>query len=584
MRLIPGDAPRHLFLTGKGGVGKTSIATATAVELADRGGRVLLVSTDPASNLDEVLGAALGPRPVAVPGAPRLSAMNIDPEASARAYRERVVGPMRGRLPEASLRSIEEQLSGACTVEIAAFDEFARLLGDPSATADFDHVVFDTAPTGHTLRLLQLPSAWSGFLGASGGDASCLGPLAGLEKQRSLYAATVAMLSDARRTAVVLVARADVSSLAEAERTRHELDAMGVRSLRLVVNGVFSAADRADAVAAAMETRGREALAAMPAALAALPRSQTPLHRGAIVGLDAVRAFLRGDVGAPATEALPSPPALDDIDVLIDALAAAGHGAILTVGKGGVGKTSVARAIAVGLASRGCQVHLTTTDPAGHVARQDGQDEPSLPATLRTSRIDADAETRAYAAEVIAAAGPDFDEDARALLEEDLRSPCTQEIAVFRAFARTVEDGVGGFVVIDTAPTGHTLLLLDAAESYHREIARTQGPLPESVRSLLPRLRDPAFTRVVVVTLPEATPVHEAAALQRELRRAGIEPFAWVVNQSLAPLHVTDPVLVARRSAERTYLAEVRRIAPRAFVVPFHARLAAVEAAPSVRT
>jgi arsenite-transporting ATPase len=565
MRLIPGDPRRHLFFTGKGGVGKTSIATATAVELADAGRRVLLVSTDPASNLDEVLGAALGPRPVAVPGAPGLHAMNIDPEASARAYRERVVGPMRGRLPEATLRSIEEQLSGACTVEIAAFDEFARLLGDAAATAEFDHVVFDTAPTGHTLRLLQLPSAWSGFLDASAGSASCLGPLAGLEKQRSLYADTVAALSDPRSTAVVLVARPDASSLGEAERTRRELVSLGLRGLRLVVNGVFSATDRSDAIAVAIEDRGREALARMPADLAALPRSETPLHRGAIVGIDSVRAFLRGDVGATPADTSPPPAAFDGIGRLIDDLAAAGHGAVLTVGKGGVGKTSVARAIALGLAERGLPVHLTTTDPAGHDARDDAP----LPATLRTGRIDADAETRAYAAEVIAAAGADLDEDARALLEEDLRSPCTQEIAVFRAFARTVAEGAGGFVVIDTAPTGHTLLLLDAAEAYHREIARTQGPLPDSVRSLLPRLRDPGFTRVVVVTLPEATPVHEAAALQRELRRAGIEPFAWVVNQSLATIAVTDPVLAARKSAERRFLDEVRRLAPHAFAVPF---------------
>jgi arsenite-transporting ATPase len=291
----------------------------------------------------------------------------------------------------------------------------------------------------------------------------------------------------------------------------------------------------------------------------------TPLHRGAIVGLASVRSFLRGeDTALPAaTEA--AGEAIPGIDALLDALDAAGHGAILTVGKGGVGKTSVARAIALGLATRGRRVHLTTTDPAGHDARADAP----LPQNLTTGRIDADEETRAYAAEVVATAGAGLDEDSLALLEEDLRSPCTQEIAVFRAFARTVAQGVEGFVVIDTAPTGHTLLLLDAAESYHREVARTQGPLPEAVRTLLPRLRDPAFTRVVVVTLPEATPVHEAAALQRELRRANIEPFAWVVNQSLAPLEVSDPVLVARRDAERPYLAEVRKLAPRAFLVPY---------------
>lgn len=574
MRLIPGEPLRHLFLTGKGGVGKTSIAAAAAVELADLGRRVLLVSTDPASNLDEVLGTPLSPEPREVAGVRGLSAANLDPEAAARAYRERIVAPMRGRLPEATLRSVEEQLSGACTVEIAAFDEFARLLGDAAATARFDHVVFDTAPTGHTLRLLQLPSAWSGFLDASSGSASCLGPLAGLEQQRALYTATVDALSDPARTAIVLVARPDRASLAEAERTRAELRALGIRDLRLVVNGVFAAPGSADPVARAFDARGARALAEMPPGLAALARRDTPLHAAAIVGVDAVRAFVRGETPSARYVAEPSAEGCGDVASLVDAIAAAGHGAVLTVGKGGVGKTSVARRIATALAGRGLPVHLTTTDPAGHDARADG----ALPSGLRTSRIDADAETRAYAEEVLAAAGAGLDEDARALLAEDLRSPCTQEIAVFRAFARTLADGVGGFVVVDTAPTGHTLLLLDAAEAYHREVARTlaagaaapaASALPEAVRTLLPRLRDPAFTRVVVVTLPEATPVHEAAALQRELRRAGIEPFAWVVNQSLAPLVLSDPVLSARRRAEAPLLDEVRRLAPRAFVVPF---------------
>jgi arsenite-transporting ATPase len=571
VRLIPGDAPRHLFFTGKGGVGKTSLATATAVELADAGRRVLLVSTDPASNLDEVLCVALGPEPRDVAGAPGLRAMNIDPEAAAHAYREKLVGPVRGKLPDAAIRSMEEQLSGACTVEIAAFDEFAKLLGEPAATREFDHVVFDTAPTGHTLRLLELPKAWSGFLESSTGSSSCLGPLAGLDAQRSLYAATRDALGDAARTAVVLVARPDRASLAEAERTRAELDRLGVRNLRLVVNGVFRGTDDADPVALAFGARGTDALAGIAGGLAALPRSEVALRGGAVVGLASVRAFLDGRDGAPAAAHDLDTSGFGSVDDLVAALAEAGHGAVLTVGKGGVGKTTVARAIAVGLARRGHRVHLTTTDPAGHDASGDTDGAP-LPGTLRTSRLDADAETRAYAAEVIAAAGgPDLDEDTRALIEEDLRSPCTQEIAVFRAFARIVEDGADAFVVIDTAPTGHTLLLLDAAEAYHREVARTQGPLPEAVRRLLPRLRDPGYTRVVVVTLPEATPVHEAAALQRELRRAEIEPWGWCVTQSLAPLEVRDPVLVARRAAESRWLGEVRALAPRAFLDPWRA-------------
>src|SRR5512143_2180672 len=244
-------APRNLFFTGKGGVGKTSVACATAVALAERGRRVLLVSTDPASNLDEVLETTLGTSPRAVDGAPGLSALNIDPEAAAHAYRERVVGPYRGVLPDAAIRSIEEQLSGACTVEIAAFDEFSKLLGDERATRDFDHVVFDTAPTGHTLRLLELPAAWTGFLEANVGGTSCLGPLAGLKAQQALYAASRAALVDGKRTALVLVSRAERSALGEAERTRRELAALGITRQELVVNGIFRASDARDPVALA---------------------------------------------------------------------------------------------------------------------------------------------------------------------------------------------------------------------------------------------------------------------------------------------------------------------------------------------
>ena len=570
-------AARAVFVTGKGGVGKTSVACALALAWAERGERTLLVSTDPASNLDEVLGVALSPTPTEVPGARGLFAANLDPVAAARAYRERVVGPYRALLPAAAVASIEEQLSGACTVEIAAFDEFARLLADPAVTAGYARVVFDTAPTGHTLRLLELPAAWTHFLEASAGTTSCLGPLAGLSAQRELYRATRDALADARRTSLVLVARPDVAALAEAERTRSELAALGVAPLALVLNGCFRADPRtraADPVAAALEARGARALAALPPGLAALPRADVPLLPSAVVGGEGVRRL----AAVPPAPAAPQPPgaasatarrdeiaaAADALAPMIDALAAAGHGVVFTMGKGGVGKTTVAAAVALGLSARGHRVHGTTTDPAGAVADLASD----APPTLRTSRVDPKAEVAAYTREVLDAA-TGLDAAGRALLEEDLRSPCTEEVAVFRALARVVADGVEGFVVVDTAPTGHTVLLLDAAGSYHREVTRTAGDVPDAVRALLPRLRDPAFTRVVVVTLPEATPVHEAAALQADLRRAGIEPWAWVVNQALTPLAVADPVLVARRAAEARRLVEVEALARRVFVVPW---------------
>ena len=560
-------ATRYLFFTGKGGVGKTSISCATAIVLADRGRRVLLVSTDPASNLDEVLSVRLGSSPVAVPGAPGLAAMNLDPEVAAAEYREQMVAPYRGVLPEASLRSIEEQLSGSCTMEIAAFDEFSRLLADPARTGAYDHVIFDTAPTGHTLRLLSLPHAWSSFIETNTTGTSCLGPVAGLSAQRDLYRASVDSLADPSRTTMVLVSRPEASALREAGRSSVELRELGVSNQVLVLNGLFEAASD-DPVAIAFERRGREALAEMPAGLGGLPREEVRLSPHALLGVEALRTMFGGvpgrvetTIGAEKRASLPRP--LVD---LVDELERSGKGVVMTMGKGGVGKTTVAVAIALELARRGHHVHLSTTDPAAHVSWM--IDDP--PAGLEVGRIDPVAETQGYRDEVMTTVGGQLDHPGRALLAEDLRSPCTEEVAVFRAFARTVALGTDGFVVLDTAPTGHTILLLDAAEAYHREVLRQSSRMPETVRELLPRLRDPGFTRILLVTVPEATPVHEAERLQQDLARAQIAPFAWVINQALAPVATTDPVLVSRQANERTYIAEVvERLATRVALVPW---------------
>jgi len=561
-------ATRVLFFTGKGGVGKTTLACATAVALAARGRRVLLVSTDPASNLDEVLETALGEEPRAVAGIPGLDAANVDPEAAAREYRERLVGPYRGVLPEAALRSMEESLSGACTVEIAAFDAFTRLLADAEATRAYDNLIFDTAPTGHTLRLLSLPAAWTDFIDTNTTGTSCLGPLAGLERQRALYAESVATLTDPERTTLVLVARPEPSALTEAARTAVELAAAGMRRQILALNGVFTVTDDADATARSLAEGQAEALAGLSGPLAALERVEVPLHGFAPLGADALAAVLdpartpgppTGDPGSDVAEA----PLAD----LIDELEAGGPGVVMTMGKGGVGKTTIASAIALELARRGHRVHLSTTDPAAHVEATVAEGLEGL----SVSRIDPEAETAAYTAQVMREAGAGLDAQGRALLEEDLRSPCTEEIAVFRAFARTVAQGEDAFVVLDTAPTGHTLLLLDSAEAYHREVGRTSAEVPRDVSELLPRLRDPGYTRVLIVTLPEATPVHEAERLAADLGRAGIAPFAWIVNQSLALAGVTDPTLRARAGREHVLIDEVRAEAERLAIVPWRA-------------
>jgi arsenite/tail-anchored protein-transporting ATPase len=562
---------RFLFFTGKGGVGKTSLACATALALADQGRRVLLVSTDPASNLDEVLGVTLGRAPTSIPGAPDgLSALNIDPEAAAAAHREKMVGPMRGVLPEAALRSMEEQLSGACTMEIAAFDEFTSWLGGDNGNSQFDHLVFDTAPTGHTLRLLALSKAWTGFLQNNTSGTSCLGPLAGLEKQREVYAATVRALGDNARTTVVLVARPQSATLAEAQRTHGELAALGIRNQVLVLNGVLPATESDDPVAEAMRKRGSRALAQHAAFVEALPVYSVALRPHNVLGFDA----LRGLYAEPSSEPVPNDSAapivfdgMSDMLALVERISAAGRGVVMTMGKGGVGKTTVAAALALALARRGHPVHLSTTDPAAHIASTLGTGVENL----TISRIDPAAETRAYVEEVMTTRGRDMDHESRALLEEDLRSPCTEEIAVFRAFARTVARGENGFVVLDTAPTGHTLLLLDATQAYHRELGRqSRSDIPPAVANLLPRLRDPNFTRILLVTLPEATPVHEAAELERDLARAEIKPFGWVINQSLTEAGVSDPLLVARRNAEERYIREVLELhGPHVVLLPW---------------
>jgi arsenite-transporting ATPase len=560
---------RFLFFTGKGGVGKTSLSCATAVALADSGRKVFLVCTDPASNLDEVLGLEVGSIPVDVDDVPGLQAININPEEAAETYREKVIGPYRGKLPDVALASMEEELSGACTMEIAAFDEFAGLLGNSDSLAGYDYVIFDTAPTGHTLRLLQLPSAWDGFIEANTTGTSCLGPLAGLSRQHQMYKSTIETLTDPEMTTVILVCRADVASLGEAARTSTELSALGMDNQKLVINGVFNSSSE-DEIALSWKNRARNALSHLPATLAKLKRINAPLLPFSPLGVDKLRdlwkAIDRKDIHVPSknpTHFLKLPPALPK---LFAAIEQQGQGVIMTMGKGGVGKTTIATELAKFLVQHGHEVLLATTDPASHLDFSLGDSMDNL----SVARINPKEEIKKYTDKVMSEAGRNLDEQCKKLLEEDLRSPCTEEIAVFFAFADIVHQGKDKFIVLDTAPTGHTLLLMDAAKAYHREVERTTQQVSDEVVKLLPRMRDPGYTKMLLVTLPELTPVQEAMQLQKDLDRAGIIPYAWIINQSLAPLDLTDSLLLTKQQEELPHIERlVKEQGEKVFIAPW---------------
>lgn len=540
---------QYLFFTGKGGVGKTSTACAVATSLADSGKRVLLVSTDPASNLQDVFAMELHSKPTPITEVPGLSAANLDPIEAAAEYRESVIAPYRGMLPDAAIANMEEQLSGSCTIEIAAFNAFANFITDETIQKSYDHIIFDTAPTGHTLRMLQLPSAWSNFINESTHGASCLGQLSGLEEKKAVYKTAVDTLADGGKTMLLLVTRPETAPLQEANRASCELRELGIQNQLLIINGVLMQHD--DALSSELYRKQQAALADMPAELKKLAQYAVPLRAYPITGIANIRAMLTEDY-FEQQQAKIDRTKLHRLNDLVNTLDAENKKVIFTMGKGGVGKTTIAAAIALGLAKRGKKVHLTTTDPAAHLkfvlSEQDG---------ITMSHIDEATELKKYQEEVLSKArqnglsGEDI-----AYIEEDLRSPCTQEIAVFRAFAEVVEKADDEIIVIDTAPTGHTLLLLESTENYDREIRRTKGETPESVKHLLPRLKGKE-TEVIIVTLPEATPVYEAMRLEDDLKRAGLSANWWVINQSFALTGSSNRILAVKANNEAEWINKV---------------------------
>lgn len=558
------ELTKYLFYTGKGGVGKTSTACATAVTLADKGNQVLLISTDPASNLQDVFDTHLNNKGVPIKEVPNLLVANLNPIEAAAEYRESVIEPYRGLLPESVITNMEEQLSGSCTVEIAAFNEFSKFITDEKLQKEYDYIIFDTAPTGHTLRMLQLPSAWSNFISENTHGASCLGQLSGLESKKEIYRKAVETLADGSLTTLILVSRPEETPLQEAERASKELADIGVRNQSLVINGVLSSYD--DFISESLYKKQQKALNNMPEGLKNISAYLIPLRAYNITGMDNVRALLTKDQYI-VSDVTVNAQTLHGLGDVIDDLYQSGKKVIFTMGKGGVGKTTIAAAIAMGLAAKGKKVHLTTTDPAAHLKFV--IDDSS---GITMSHIDEKAELAKYSKEVLSKARETMSADDIAYVEEDLRSPCTQEIAVFRAFAEIVQKAEDQIVVIDTAPTGHTLLLLDSTQSYKQEIKRSSGDVPESAKKLLPRLRNAEETEVIIVTLAEATPVYEAMRLEEDLKRANINTKWWVINSSLYQSKTSNTMLRAKASNEIDWINRVDEHSSGCFaVIPWSA-------------
>ena len=538
---------KYLFFTGKGGVGKTSTACATAVALADEGKKVLLISTDPASNLQDVFETELDGKAKPIKGVDNLEVINLDPLEAAHNYKESVVAPFRGKLPDSVIESMEEQLSGSCTVEIAAFNEFSNFITNSKINTDYNHIIFDTAPTGHTLRMLQLPSAWTDFISESTHGASCLGQLSGLESKKEIYKKTVENLSDKSLTTLILVTRPDKTPLNEVARASKELSEIGIKNQILVINGILENYD--DDLSESIFNKQKLALENMPDMLTEFDTYTIALRSYNITGIDSIRNLLKKDqINEQKVEVEGKLFNLDDI---VSDLVKNNRKVIFTMGKGGVGKTTIASSVALKLSKLGKKVHLATTDPADHIKFMIDSSS-----GISMSHIDEKEELKKYQDEILENARKTMSEDDVAYIEEDLRSPCTQEIAVFRAFAELVEKADDEIVVIDTAPTGHTLLLLDSTLSYHQEVQRTQGQIPESVKNLLPRLRGEE-TEVLIVSLAEATPFYEASRLEEDLTRASIHTNWWIVNSSLYKANPGNKMLSAKANEEVKWINKI---------------------------
>jgi len=541
----------YLFFSGKGGVGKTTMAATTAVYCAMRGKKTLIISTDPASNLGDIFETRIGP--TITPIIPNLSAMDIDPDVATEEYREKVIGPMRGVMPDDIMKVLEEQFRSACTTEIAAFDRFTDFL----VNEEFDLVIFDTAPTGHTIRLLELPVDWSKHIeeSAKGSGQTCIGPVSSIQGAKEKYDRAIAAMRESTRTTFYLVLKPEKTSLAETLRARDELSMLGIRNFRVIINGTYPDDEIINSRYANLSAVQSRYLGMIEKALP-YPSNHVGLQSGEIKGLQSITDFagvvFEGKKAA-VTESFHQAGTFDQFangDALTRLIQKKRDTRIVIItGKGGVGKTVTACAVAAQLAGDRRKTLLVTTDPAAHIGHV--LDEPigdtigqtkSLP-YLSAARIDQKKSVETYKKRIIDdAVRSGYSDDMLIALKEELESPCTEEMAVFEEFAGVVENGDFEYIVFDTAPTGHTLRLLELPYDYARQVElmvqiKKEGSVSDKAQkkleSLLKKLKDPGTSVFMLVFYPEYTPIHEAKRTLDDLSLAGIGVQAVIANNVL---------------------------------------------------
>lgn len=579
---------QFFFFSGKGGVGKTSMACTQAVRYADEGKRTLIVTTDPASNLADVFEQEIGHQITPIKGITNLWAMEIDPDAATQEYVDRALAPVRAAFPEQMVRVIEEQMSGPCTAEVAAFDRFTDFIvmdeSSPGVDPEFEIVIFDTAPTGHTIRLLELPAEWSQSIdvASQGSGQTCIGPAAAIQDAKQKYEHALAVLRDESLSEFVFVLHPEAIAIRETKRAIMELGKLGIHTHRLVINGIIPSTESTNPLFAARAEMQARYLAQLSAEFE-YPSQHMYLLSGEIKGAARLRAvariFFDGEQAeaqsvAPDREFLPSIPLSSQEDILSCIQPKGRRRTLFFAGKGGVGKTVASCMTAVWLARQGYKTLLLTTDPAAHLGDVLGQPVGDVPAPLTglpslwAAKIDPKAAAETYKARILNDARQrGRPEAAIKVMAEELDSPCTEEMAAFDQFIDYAAQSNWEAVVFDTAPTGHTMRLLELPMDWSQQIdvkvfASVDANAADDVakqrfEQVIEMMRDPAQSTFAFVMYPEATPVLEAWRAAQELATVGITPGLVVANFVIPPEAATTPFAHARRTMQEKYLAEI---------------------------